>query len=1340
LILLIMLVGMLPVTTAADPVSPAPDSLAGSTVETGDCYQDDTQVTLCFTAYNNSPDDEWLDVVELTFPPGWTVACNSQDAMDSCGNAASMTCSAGGNNVSYTDNNGGYGEVNMGCSWGVCVDVTIPATSGTQSVDWFLSGDDWGGTPHDIAGSLDLYHCDEIGWLEGYVMDSETGDVDPTCTEATVQIGPGGSQIPVDPATGYYGPVKVVSGTYVLTATAPGFSEEVAPGISVIAGMTTTQDFNLWRPVIHVEPPAIVSVTAVISQEVTFPMFISNSGHLPLEFEILELPPLFGAREVGRAPDFRTTWLAGIVEIDPQVLAELDAQGTTGFFVQMRLQADLSPAYGMEDWSARGRYVYDSLRAATRAQAPVIAYAEKHNLAFHSYLINNAVFIEGGTLDDVLALTDRADVKQIRANRVLELEPNVPPAAPEAWGWNLDNLDPNAGDFGMEAVQVWQTFNVFGDGIVVANIDTGVFYEHEALDRQYRGNLSGNPGGPYDHDFDWYHPTSPQGCDGSANPCDNNGHGSGTMGIIAGGTADLSEQIGAAPGARWIACKGCEGNGCSDAALTGCADWIAAPCPLGVAPGDPSCDPDMRPHIVNNSWGGGGGDPWYLSYVNAWRAAGIFPAFSAGNTTNPTTCGALGTPGDYVESFGTAAHNQTGDRLYACGPSSFADPPTCNPAVHDIKPNLNAPTYGRSADNAPGAYFDIGGTSGASPHTAGCVALMWSANPSLIGDIDGTFTVLEQTADRSWPSPPDPDACGQPACASGDYPNYCYGWGYLDCLNAVDAVHQSDLPWVWTDPVTGTVPASNEVRIDVTVHCTETRDYEGTLRVLHNDPCQPPVDVPLVVHCEPPYDWRKFVNGEPWQPGISVTVQTSDVIEIVDVIEIFPPPPPPPLAGTRGNAVSWPDITPIPGLTAQGPGGKHSVSAQPDAVLWEQVISGTSGIVSDDYINTGLGSFAADDFTIPPGPSWEIETIFVDGFINLGDLATNAQTLTWYIYADAGGVPAGAPGDGSEIWSLVTTPADPAVTIVGSAPTLDVVAAQGTALALPPGTYWLSFFPSINVVDPVQQDRWNWFAAGTANGYNSMLMDEGNFGGFPWTPIAGLVGQPWWHDQAFRLEGQVAQPWELLENWDPEHLGLINVTATGGDVDVFPDHLVWSDMVGAPTVVTLTKLFHVHPCTWTETLLWEEFLYPDTPPHIRPVLIEHMQAALWIDAVYEEEVRPGQEASFALLYGNVGGYEPGVLVWNEFPPQAPFVSSIPSPDYVDPSGLWVEWFVGDLAIDDEGLITVTVAISDTLEPQVPITITDGIIGHTGQTMDWVEIIFRSTMFKVYLPLVFKTFP
>ena len=183
----------------------------------------------------------------------------------------------------------------------------------------------------------------------------------------------------------------------------------------------------------------------------------------------------------------------------------------------------------------------------------------------------------------------------------------------------------------LKANQFWTGFGVKGDGILVANIDTGVQWNHPALVNQFK--CTGDP----TNTACWNDPANICGAGGA---CDNNGHGTHTMGTMVGkDDPTLAYTVGMAPNAKWIACKGCESTSCSSASLLACADWILAP----------AGNPANRPNIVNNSWGGLGGDSWYLSKVQAWRAAGIFPAFSSGNPGS--TCGLIGSPSDYQELF-----------------------------------------------------------------------------------------------------------------------------------------------------------------------------------------------------------------------------------------------------------------------------------------------------------------------------------------------------------------------------------------------------------------------------------------------------------------------------------------------------------------------------------------------------------------------------------------------------------------------------------------------------------------------------------------------------------------
>jgi hypothetical protein len=157
-----------------------------------------------------------------------------------------------------------------------------------------------------------------VGLLDGKVMDSERSDLVPTCTPATVQIEPGSLAVPADTATGYYGPVPLLEGTYTVTATAPGYSTETATNVQVTRGATTTQNFSLRRPVIEVTPTDLISVTAIVSVPVTHRLTISNNGHLPLEFEIVEQDAtgVVDLPWVSEAPDSGTIPVTGWAPID----------------------------------------------------------------------------------------------------------------------------------------------------------------------------------------------------------------------------------------------------------------------------------------------------------------------------------------------------------------------------------------------------------------------------------------------------------------------------------------------------------------------------------------------------------------------------------------------------------------------------------------------------------------------------------------------------------------------------------------------------------------------------------------------------------------------------------------------------------------------------------------------------------------------------------------------------------------------------------------------------------------------------------------------------------------
>jgi subtilisin family serine protease len=444
---------------------------------------------------------------------------------------------------------------------------------------------------------------------------------------------------------------------------------------------------------------------------------------------------------------------AGGANVEQRLLDQFARKDEATYWVVLREQADLSGAKNIKDWNARGRYVYDQLRqTADRSQGGLRSRLSSLRLDYRPFWIINAVRVTSSQAT-MLELANRADVWQVLATqqfRIPQPQPSAAPPGTEAVEWNIQRIN---------APQVWSTFLTRGEGVVVANVDTGVAYQHPALVAQYRGNLGG---GSFDHNYNWFDPANICGSPSLA-PCDNIDHGTHTMGTMVGDDGG-SNQIGVAPGARWIAAKGCETNSCSDFALLSSGEWILAPTDLqGNNP-----RPDLRPNVVNNSWGNtDGSNLFYQATVQAWVASGIFPAFSNGNSG--PSCGTAGSPGSYPETFSAGAFdiNNVIATFSSRGPS---------PLGGIIKPNIAAPGVGVRSSVPPSNYAVFDGTSMASPHVAGTVALMISAAPALFGAVDEIETVLGQSAiDTSDLQ------CGG---AAGN--NNVWGEGRLDALAAVE--------------------------------------------------------------------------------------------------------------------------------------------------------------------------------------------------------------------------------------------------------------------------------------------------------------------------------------------------------------------------------------------------------------------------------------------------------------------------------------------------------------------------------------------------------------------------
>ncbi|MDF1520338.1 MAG: Ig-like domain-containing protein [Brevefilum sp.] len=465
----------------------------------------------------------------------------------------------------------------------------------------------------------------------------------------------------------------------------------------------------------------------------------------------------------------------GSVTVDPQVLQEIEAAGTTSYWIDFKDVPDLSAAYSM-DWSERGWFVYEQLnKTASASQADVANYLSGADVKFQSFWIKNTILVESSDINVLNGLLGFAEIEAIRPRKEYILyEPDKSAASLD---YGINAIEPNISH--VNADDVW-AMGITGEGLVVANVDTGVRYTHEALVDEYRGNN----GGTFDHNYNWFNPIDLT----DDEPRDGNGHGTHTMGTMVGDDGGAN-QIGIAPDADWIACAGCPDGSCPDAALLGCGQWMAAPTDLaGENP-----DPDMRPNVVNNSWGDCGQtyDPWYADVIDAWHAVGTYPVFSNGNASNcgysnPPGLNTVGNPARSGNVSGVGASG-TDNGQYATfsnwGPTD--NPDTINPTdgFSTMKPQFIAPgTSIRSSTPGSDSEYQDGwsGTSMAAPHVTGLVALIWQAAPCLVGDYATTENLIEETAvdivynDGSDDTPT-------------NFPNFASGWGEIDALAAVEA-------------------------------------------------------------------------------------------------------------------------------------------------------------------------------------------------------------------------------------------------------------------------------------------------------------------------------------------------------------------------------------------------------------------------------------------------------------------------------------------------------------------------------------------------------------------------
>lgn len=431
-------------------------------------------------------------------------------------------------------------------------------------------------------------------------------------------------------------------------------------------------------------------------------------------------------------------------------LTALQPGDMTTVIVTLRQQADLSRVGGAGR-AARLRNVIRALQATANAtQGPLknLLDTRRNQGLVQSYdsMWDFNGFSVTATSDVINELAGHPDVLTISADTI-----SIVPTT-------LATPEPNVSL--VNAPALWDR-GFYGQGVVVANMDSGVDVSHPDLSTRWRGGSNS-----------WFDPYGQH----PATPVDLSGHGTWTMGIMLGGDAG-GTTVGVAPGAQWIAVKIFNDQGSSTAtAIHQGFQWLL----------DPDGNPNTAdaPQVVNNSWSYAN-PGCYLDFeldLQALRAAGILPVFAAGNggPGNNTSYSPANNPSAFA--VGAIDNNS---QIYAY---SSRGPSTCGGSTGPF-PEVVAPGVNIRTTDLLGGYYTNSGTSFAAPHVAGGLALLLSAYPNLTAASQES-ALINSAVDLGAAGPDD-----------------TYGYGRLDLLAAFNWLATAPPPTPTPPPTATPTPA-----------------------------------------------------------------------------------------------------------------------------------------------------------------------------------------------------------------------------------------------------------------------------------------------------------------------------------------------------------------------------------------------------------------------------------------------------------------------------------------------------------------------------------------------------
>jgi serine protease AprX len=317
------------------------------------------------------------------------------------------------------------------------------------------------------------------------------------------------------------------------------------------------------------------------------------------------------------------------------------------------------------------------------------------------------------TTDTIMNLADRDDISYIMLDAKIRLAPDYREEA---------DIEGDAYTYGLERIGVPELRQsrpeITGKGVNVGIVDTGIDASHP----EFKGKSI----------------TFKDFVGTKTSPYDDNGHGTHVAGTISGIGAN-GTQIGIAPEVNLIIAKVFTSGG--SASLSGILrgmEWIANP--------DGNPNTKLRPRVVNNSWGGSIGDDAsqdpFLPAVLTWTQLEIFPSFAAGNEGPGAST--VGSPGGLPPSFAVGATDES-DGIASFSSRGPVEMVVDGKKAKYVKPDVSAPGYQVMSAMPGGKYAKMSGTSMATPHVTGSIALLVQAHPQL--NVKQIREVLMKTSD-----------------------------------------------------------------------------------------------------------------------------------------------------------------------------------------------------------------------------------------------------------------------------------------------------------------------------------------------------------------------------------------------------------------------------------------------------------------------------------------------------------------------------------------------------------------------------------------------------------------